>query len=59
MGKAMQDVDPSIKSPLLMCMRQSAASLSVQKAAIQAFRLMSIDEDVSMHNTRFANQTFP
>ncbi|XP_067099220.1 apolipoprotein B-100 [Osmerus mordax] len=46
MGKAMQDVDPSIKSPLLICMRQSGASLSVQKAAIQAFRLMSIDEDV-------------
>ncbi|XP_036449677.1 apolipoprotein B-100 [Colossoma macropomum] len=46
MGKYMEGF-PSLKSSLLNCMRQSDASLSVQKSAIQAFRLMKIDPDVS------------
>ncbi|XP_066530178.1 apolipoprotein B-100 [Hoplias malabaricus] len=46
MGKYMEGF-PSLKSSLLSCMGQSKASLSVQKSAIQAFRLMEIDPDVS------------
>ncbi|KAL6477969.1 hypothetical protein MHYP_G00138040 [Metynnis hypsauchen] len=46
MGKYMEGF-PSLKSSLLNCMRQSDASLSIQKSAIQAFRLMKIDPDVS------------
>ncbi|KAI4872235.1 hypothetical protein NFI96_010377 [Prochilodus magdalenae] len=46
MGKYMEGF-PSLKSSLLSCMRQGDASLSVQKSAIQAFRLMEIDPDVS------------
>ncbi|XP_072545771.1 apolipoprotein B-100 [Salminus brasiliensis] len=46
MGKYMEGF-PSLKSSLLTCMRQRDASLSVQKSAIQAFRLMEIEPDVS------------
>uniref|UniRef100_A0A8B9KDJ3 Apolipoprotein Ba n=1 Tax=Astyanax mexicanus TaxID=7994 RepID=A0A8B9KDJ3_ASTMX len=46
MGKYMEGF-PSLKSSLLRCIRQSDASLSVQKSAVQSFRLMEIDPDVS------------
>ncbi|KAK3537618.1 hypothetical protein QTP70_017011 [Hemibagrus guttatus] len=46
MGKYMEDF-PSVKSTLLGCMRQQDASLSVQKSAIHAFRLMELDPDVT------------
>ncbi|XP_062864093.1 apolipoprotein B-100 [Trichomycterus rosablanca] len=45
MGKQMEGF-PSLKSALLSCVSQRQASLSVQKSAIQAFRLMEIDSDV-------------
>uniref|UniRef100_A0A8C1G4P6 Apolipoprotein B-100-like n=1 Tax=Cyprinus carpio TaxID=7962 RepID=A0A8C1G4P6_CYPCA len=45
MGKYMEGF-PSLKSSLLKCMGQTYASLPVQKAAIQAFRLMEMDSDV-------------
>ncbi|KAM9466083.1 apolipoprotein B-100 [Clarias gariepinus] len=46
MGKYMEGF-PSLKSKLLSCMRQQDASLSVQKSAIHAFRLMELDSDVT------------
>lgn len=46
MGKYMEGF-PSLKSSLLKCMGQTYASLPVQKAAIQAFRLMEMDSDVN------------
>ncbi|KAF6723984.1 Apolipoprotein B-100 [Oryzias melastigma] len=46
MGDAMESVDPKIKSTLVKCMRQPATTLSVQLAAIQAFRRMSVTDEV-------------
>ncbi|XP_026789738.3 apolipoprotein B-100 [Pangasianodon hypophthalmus] len=46
MGKYMESFS-SLKSTLLSCMRQQDASLSVQKSAIHAFRLMELDSDVT------------
>uniref|UniRef100_A0A8U7MEK2 Apolipoprotein B n=1 Tax=Corvus moneduloides TaxID=1196302 RepID=A0A8U7MEK2_CORMO len=43
MGAVMEKAKPSVKSSLKTCIRNEAASLSVQKAAIQAFRKMTID----------------
>ncbi|XP_059324975.1 LOW QUALITY PROTEIN: apolipoprotein B-100 [Ammospiza nelsoni] len=45
MGAVMEKVKPSVKSSLKTCIRNEAASLSVQKAAIQAFRKMTITEE--------------
>nr|XP_694827.7 apolipoprotein B-100 [Danio rerio] len=45
MGKYMEGF-PSLKSSVLNCMKQAYAPLPVQKAAIQAFRLMEMDSDV-------------
>uniref|UniRef100_A0A8C2TKT5 Apolipoprotein B n=1 Tax=Coturnix japonica TaxID=93934 RepID=A0A8C2TKT5_COTJA len=48
MGAVMEKAKPSLKASLKTCIRSQAASLSVQKAAIQAFRKMTItDEDRS------------
>ncbi|XP_029451856.1 apolipoprotein B-100 [Rhinatrema bivittatum] len=46
MGKAMEDANPKLKSSLLKCIRSQIPTLSVQKAAIQAFRKMSITDEV-------------
>ncbi|XP_075304075.1 apolipoprotein B-100 [Odontesthes bonariensis] len=46
MGKAMQDVSPGLVSSLLQCARKADIPLQNQKAAIQALRLMDIDEDI-------------
>ncbi|KAJ8274954.1 hypothetical protein COCON_G00095790 [Conger conger] len=46
MGKAMEAADPELKSTLLKCMRQPATTLSVQQAAIQAFRQMTVTGEV-------------
>lgn len=46
MGKYMEGF-PSLKSSVLNCMNQANAPLPVQKAAIQAFRLMEMDSDVN------------
>ncbi|XP_052000861.1 apolipoprotein B-100 [Xyrauchen texanus] len=45
MGKSMEGF-PSLQSSLLNCIGQTYSSLPVQKAAIQAFRLMEMDSDV-------------
>jgi len=46
MGEAMEAVDANVKVTLLKCMRQPATTLSVQLAAIQAFRRMSVTNEV-------------
>ncbi|KAM7395254.1 hypothetical protein PAMA_006830 [Pampus argenteus] len=46
MGDAMEAVNPAIKTTLLKCMRQPATTLSVQLAAIQAYRRMSVTDEV-------------
>ncbi|XP_039916301.1 apolipoprotein B-100 [Hirundo rustica] len=45
MGAVMEKAKPSVKSSLKTCIRNEAASISVQKAAIQAFRKMTITEE--------------
>lgn len=52
MGKYMEGFT-SLKSSLLNCMGQTYASLPVQKAAIQAFRLMEMNSDVNQLLLRF------
>lgn len=47
MGDALEAANPAIKSTLLKCMRQPATTLSVQLAAIQAFRRMSVTDEVN------------
>lgn len=49
MGQAMQDVNPRLISSLLQCAKKTDISLSSQKAAIQAFRLMDINTEVHAH----------
>ncbi|KAM4625194.1 apolipoprotein B-100 [Polymixia lowei] len=46
MGRVMQKVSPSLISSILRCAKSTNAPLSNQKAAIQAFRLMDIDDEV-------------
>uniref|UniRef100_A0A7N6AZ36 Vitellogenin domain-containing protein n=1 Tax=Anabas testudineus TaxID=64144 RepID=A0A7N6AZ36_ANATE len=46
MGDAVEAANPAIKTTLVKCMRQPATTLSVQLAAIQAFRRMSLTEEV-------------
>lgn len=48
MGDAMEAVDPAIKTTLVKCMRQPATTLSVQLAAIQAFRRMTVTDEVTV-----------
>ncbi|RLW12230.1 hypothetical protein DV515_00000662 [Chloebia gouldiae] len=45
MGAVMEKAKPSVKASLKTCIRNEAASLSVQKAAIQAFRKMTVTEE--------------
>uniref|UniRef100_A0A8C0UN37 Apolipoprotein B n=1 Tax=Cyanistes caeruleus TaxID=156563 RepID=A0A8C0UN37_CYACU len=45
MGAVIEKAKPSVKSSLKTCIRNEAASLSVQKAAIQAFRKMTVTEE--------------
>ncbi|XP_053300638.1 apolipoprotein B-100 [Pleuronectes platessa] len=46
MGAALEDADATIKNTLLKCMRQPLTTLSVQLAAIQAFRRMSVTDEI-------------
>ncbi|XP_077444059.1 apolipoprotein B-100-like [Stigmatopora argus] len=45
-GDMMESAHPTIKNTLLKCMRQPTTTLSVQLAAIQAFRRMSLTDEV-------------
>ncbi|XP_069573252.1 apolipoprotein B-100-like [Brachyistius frenatus] len=46
MGEAIEAADLAITTTLLKCMRQPATTLSVQLAAIQAFRRMSVTDEI-------------
>ncbi|KAM6969587.1 apolipoprotein B-100 [Tautogolabrus adspersus] len=46
MGQAMQDVSPSLMSSILRCATKTETPLSNQKAALQALRLMDINDEV-------------
>ncbi|KAK6488577.1 apolipoprotein B-100-like [Huso huso] len=46
MGKAMEDAHPKLRSTVLKCVQQPSASLAVQQAAVQAFRQMTITNEV-------------
>ncbi|XP_067400807.1 apolipoprotein B-100 [Emydura macquarii macquarii] len=60
MGKAMEAANPNLKSALKTCIKSEVASPSVQKAAIQALRKMSItDEDRAMLLKAFQNADAP
>jgi len=54
MGDAMEAADPSIKTTLVKCMRQPQTTLQVQLAAIQAFRRMSVKDEVRNNLQRVA-----
>lgn len=46
MGEAMQVVSPSLISSILRCAKKTDIPLLNQKAAIQALRLMHINDEV-------------
>ncbi|XP_061600428.1 apolipoprotein B-100 [Cololabis saira] len=46
MGQAMQDVSPSLISSILRCVQKTDIPLLNHKAAIQAFRLMDINDEI-------------
>ncbi|XP_041827365.1 apolipoprotein B-100 [Melanotaenia boesemani] len=46
MGQAMQDVSPGLISAVLQCAKKTDIALSNQKAAIQALRLMDINDEI-------------
>lgn len=46
MGNALDNTSPAVKRALLGCAKSQTSSLSVQKAAIQAFRKMQITDEV-------------
>ncbi|XP_028838814.1 apolipoprotein B-100-like [Denticeps clupeoides] len=54
MGEAMEAAEPALKTTMLKCMRQPTTTLSVQMAAIQAFRRMSVTDEVRSNLQRVA-----
>ncbi|XP_027134523.1 apolipoprotein B-100 isoform X2 [Larimichthys crocea] len=46
MGEAMQDVSPSLMNSVLQCAKKTDIPLPDQKAAIQALRLMNINDEI-------------
>ncbi|CAN9502027.1 unnamed protein product [Ophioblennius macclurei] len=46
MGQAMQDVSPSLISSISKCAKNTLRSLSTQKAAVQAFRTMDMNDEI-------------
>uniref|UniRef100_A0A672I0G0 Apolipoprotein Ba n=1 Tax=Salarias fasciatus TaxID=181472 RepID=A0A672I0G0_SALFA len=46
MGHAMQDVSPSLLSSISQCAKKNDMSLLTQKAAIQAFRRMDMNDEI-------------
>lgn len=51
MGEAMQDVSPSLMNSVLQCAKKTDIPLPDQKAAIQALRLMNINDEVKLLHT--------
>lgn len=48
MGQAIQAVSPSLISSILRCAQKTDIPLSNQKAALQAFRLMDVNDEVQL-----------
>lgn len=46
MAEAVGAASPALKSAVIQCINQAAASAEVQQAAIQVFRLTTIPEEV-------------
>jgi hypothetical protein len=47
MAAAMGAASPALKSAVIQCVNEPAASLEVQQAAIQAFRQTPVPEEVT------------
>lgn len=47
MAAAVGAASPALKSAIIQCVNQPAASPEVQQAAIQAFRLTSVPDEVN------------
>uniref|UniRef100_A0A4W5MPT2 Vitellogenin domain-containing protein n=1 Tax=Hucho hucho TaxID=62062 RepID=A0A4W5MPT2_9TELE len=54
-GEAMEAADATVKTTLLKCMRQPTTTLQVQLAAIQAFRRMSVTDEVRSNLQRVSS----
>uniref|UniRef100_A0A7M4EAD3 Apolipoprotein B n=1 Tax=Crocodylus porosus TaxID=8502 RepID=A0A7M4EAD3_CROPO len=60
MGNVLEEAHPSLKSTVRTCIRSEAATLSVQKSAIQALRKMTLtDEDHEVLLTVFQEADAP
>ncbi|KAJ6659193.1 hypothetical protein lerEdw1_019238 [Lerista edwardsae] len=60
MGKVMEAASPNVKQSLKACIRSHVASPAVQKAAIQALRKMTInEEDQAMLMKVFQDSSYP
>lgn len=46
MGQAMENATPEIQTALLRCVKSNTASPSVQQAAVQAFRQMTLTDEI-------------
>ncbi|KAK7904472.1 hypothetical protein WMY93_017079 [Mugilogobius chulae] len=53
MGQPMQDHSPSLTSAVLRCAKKTDAPLSTQKAAIQAFRNININDELNVEGDGF------
>lgn len=47
MAPAMGAASPALKAAVIQCVNQPAASMAVQQAAIQAYRLTPVPEEAS------------
>ncbi|KAJ7988062.1 hypothetical protein DPEC_G00319740 [Dallia pectoralis] len=54
-GDIMENADANVKTILLKCMRQPVTTLQVQLAAIQAFRRMSVTDEVRTNLQRVSS----
>lgn len=55
MAEAMGAASPALKSAVIQCINQPAASSEVQQAAIQVFRLTPIPDEVYCSHQRQSN----
>lgn len=53
MAAAMGAASPALRTAVIQCVNQPAASTAVQQAAIQVFRLTTVPEEVSKFFTNY------
>lgn len=53
MAPAVVSAGPALRTAVIQCVNQPAASLAVQQAAIQVFRLTPVPEEASQAFLRF------